>query len=445
MERDLSTLSAFHYRAFISYSHSDKPWADWLHKALETYAIPKRLVGEATPVGSIPKRLAPIFRDRDELASANDLATKVKQALTQSANLIVICSPRAATSRWVNEEVLAFKRLGRSERIFCLIIDGEPNADQAPERSAEECFVPALRHAMDAQGQLTHQPAEPIAADARPDKDGKYLAKLKLVAGLLDVGFDRLRQREQQRRARRLTAIAALAVAVTAVTSTLAVFALVSRHAAVIARQAAVVAKQAAERHQRQAEDLVGFMLGDLNEKLAQVSRLDIMQSVDNQAMAYFQSLPATDVTNVALAQRAKALEKIGAVRLDLGQLPTAQESFLASARISSRLAAAAPMDVGRQTAYARTLSYIGYTNWSQGQLDAAQRHFEAARNILQRARAHAPNDLSLQFELQSADNNIGHVLEARGQPVAAKAAYHSMLALARGLVAADPHKTAWL
>jgi hypothetical protein len=27
---------AFRYHAFISYSHQDKTWADWLHKARET-------------------------------------------------------------------------------------------------------------------------------------------------------------------------------------------------------------------------------------------------------------------------------------------------------------------------------------------------------------------------------------------------------------------------
>lgn len=97
--------TAFRYRAFISYSHQDKAWADWLHKALEIYAVPKRLVGQTTAAGVIPKRLTPIFRDRDELASAHDLDRKVNEALAQSANLIVICSPRAADSHWVNEEV----------------------------------------------------------------------------------------------------------------------------------------------------------------------------------------------------------------------------------------------------------------------------------------------------------------------------------------------------
>ena len=49
---------------------------------------------------------------------------------------------------------------------------------------------------------------EPIAADAREGKDGKNRAKLKLIAGLLGVGFDALRQRETQRRNRQLFVLA---------------------------------------------------------------------------------------------------------------------------------------------------------------------------------------------------------------------------------------------
>jgi eukaryotic-like serine/threonine-protein kinase len=432
--------AAFRYYAFISYSHQDKTWADWLHKALETYVVPKRLVGQTTAAGVIPKRLTPIFRDRDELASANDLSRKVSQALTQSANLIVICSPHSAASRWVDEEVRVWKRMGRDEHVFCLIVNGEPNASDLPGRAAEECFVPALRFQFDAAGHPTREPSEPIAADVRGGRDGKHNAKLKLIAGLLDVGFDALKQRELHRKMQRMIALTSLALVVTAVTSALALSALISRHDALVAQRKAVVAQEIAERRQKQAESLVGFMLGDLNDKLAQVQRLDIMQTVDNKAMAYFKSLPDTDVTPASLVQRAKALEKIGAVQMDLGNLTDALEALRASAAISSRLAAAAPADAARQVAYSRTLAFIGMVHWNQGQLEVTQQDFESARQALQPSLPRANNEPPVLLQLEYLSNDIGHVLEARGQPDAAENEYRDMLALTSKLVALGPN-----
>ncbi|TAN08716.1 MAG: toll/interleukin-1 receptor domain-containing protein [Rhodanobacteraceae bacterium] len=429
--------SGFVYRAFISYSHRDKAWADWLHKALEAYRVPSRLVGTHTAHGSVPRRLNPIFRDRDELASAHDLGCKVNAALAQSANLIVICSPHSAASRWVNEEVLAFKRLGRTERIFCVIVDGEPNAADKADAEIAECFVPALRFQIDAHGQPTAERAEPIAADARPGKDGKADAKLKLIAGMLDVGFDALKQREQHRKLQRMAVVTGLAVTVMAITAVLAAFALVSR-------REALIAQQAAERRQKQAEGLVNFMLGDLNDKLEQVSRLDIMQGVDDKAMAYFKSLPTADVTEEALAQRAKALEKIGTVRMDQGQLPGALAAYRASIQVSSQLAAAAPLDVTRQVAYSRTLAYIGMTYWKQGDLAAAQHEFESAQQVLRHFQGHAHADPRVLSQLEYLSNNIGHVLEARGQLASAAKAYRSALDSSEKLVAAQPQNTDW-
>ena len=63
-------------------------------------------------------------------------------------------------------------------------------------------------------------------------------------------------------------------------------------------------------------------MLGDLNDKLSQVQRLDILEATDNQAMKYFQSQPTNDVTDQALALRAKALEKIGRFAPRKGSFP---------------------------------------------------------------------------------------------------------------------------
>ena len=438
------TAARFTYRAFISYSHRDKAWADWLHKALETYRVPSRLVGTKTAHGEIPRRLNPVFRDREELSSSPELGTKINQALALSESLIVLCSPASATSRWVNEEVLAYKRMGRSARIFCLIVDGEPNATDLQGRESEECFCPALRFATDADGRPSNERTEPIAADARPGKDGKPNAKLKLIAGMLDVGFDALKQREQRRQVQRLTAIAALAVCVMAVTIVLAVFALVSRHRAVIAQHEAVVAQQAAQRRQKQAEGLVNFMLGDLNDKLNQVHHLDIMQAVDDKALAYFDSLPTADATDAALEMRVTALEKIGDVRSESGDTTNGLRAHEAASVLASKLLRRDPNSAARQVSYANSLLWIGVDDWYLGNLRHAERSFEAADDLLKKAAVVKPNDMDINNKLASAFTNTGRVLEARGEFSAAKPYYQAVLDLDTKLSQREPQKAAW-
>src|SRR5262249_30153725 len=120
------TRPMFKYRAVISYSHRDHRVAEWLHKAIENYRVPESLVGSNGRDGIIPHQIFPIFRDRDELGSSPDLSVSIREALAQSAYLIVLCSPSAARSRWVNQEITEFKRLGRADRIHALIVVGEP-------------------------------------------------------------------------------------------------------------------------------------------------------------------------------------------------------------------------------------------------------------------------------------------------------------------------------
>ena len=231
-------MSDYKYRAFISYSHADEKWAAWLHRALETYKVPKYLVGESTPMGEVPEKLGHVFRDREELASSSSLGTELTNALAASACQIVICSPNAARSHWTNEEILTFKRLGKEDRIFCLIIGGEPGSAE------QECFPPALKFQMGEDGELSDTPAEPIAADARPQGDGKQNAKLKLISGMLGVGFDALKQRDAQRRHRRMMAITAAASVGMVFMTGLAGYALIQRN----------VADQERQRAEREAE-----------------------------------------------------------------------------------------------------------------------------------------------------------------------------------------------
>lgn len=126
----------------------------------------------------------------------------------------------------MNEEIKLFKTLGRESRIFSLIVDGEPNATDARESGLKECFAPALRFRVNAEGQLTAERVEPIAADARPGRDGKRNAQLKLLAAVLDVDFDVLKQRDQERRQRQLVLVALVLSLLLIVVGSLAIFAL---------------------------------------------------------------------------------------------------------------------------------------------------------------------------------------------------------------------------
>ena len=122
--------------------------------------------------------------------------------------LVVICSPAANKSKWVGEEILAFKQMHGEGRVLAVIVDGAHFAADKPGDEDLECFPRPLRFRLGDDGKLSETPSEPIAADLRAEHDGRRLAKLKLVAGLTGLRLDDLAQREAQRRARSLAFLA---------------------------------------------------------------------------------------------------------------------------------------------------------------------------------------------------------------------------------------------
>ena len=141
---------------------------------------------------------------------------------------IVICSPDGARSKWVNEEIRTFSALGRRDRIRCLVVAGEPHSGDP----ATECLPPALFEGSD---------TEPLAADLRKGEDGKAAARLKLIAGVIGVPYDELRQREVVRRQQRLAIIAVAATVGFLLMAGLAIVALIQRN---IARERTATAEQ---------------------------------------------------------------------------------------------------------------------------------------------------------------------------------------------------------
>ncbi len=182
---------AIKYRAFLSYSHADTAAAKRVHGRLEDFHIDNDLVGRDTPVGSIPETLRPIFRDRYEFDAGGILAEQTRAALDGSAALIVLASPHAARSKYVNEELRQFKSRHPDRPVIPLIIDGEPGDPK------QECFPPALRSAVAPDGSVTNTSVDILAADLREQGDGIELALAKVVARLLGLAPDAMGHKQR--------------------------------------------------------------------------------------------------------------------------------------------------------------------------------------------------------------------------------------------------------
>lgn len=161
---------------FISYRHADnvvpgRQWATWLHQTIEAYEVPADLVGRKNDRGDIiPENIFPVFRDEEELPADAELSRPIESALVNSKFLVVLCSPQAVESRFVADEILRFKQLGKADRILAAMIEGEPNASSDTSEDSRECFPEPLRHTLGEDLKLSPEAAEPIAADFRlPD------------------------------------------------------------------------------------------------------------------------------------------------------------------------------------------------------------------------------------------------------------------------------------
>lgn len=188
-------MEKYVYDAFISYSHRDLNWARWLQRRLEGFRIPRDLC----ELGKERRHLR-VFRDQTDLAGV-ELQLALQKELRASRFLIVICSPASAASPWVNDEVSFFRSLGREEQIIPFIVAGEPESDD----EALECYPPALRSDKD---------KHPLGANV--GEIGKNKAFLKVMAILLDLRFNRLVDRDKQRRRRTVMIAGGITAAVAA-------------------------------------------------------------------------------------------------------------------------------------------------------------------------------------------------------------------------------------
>lgn len=385
------------YFAFLSYSHKDDELAEWLHAELEQFRVPSQLVGKITEHGVIPRRLTPVFRDRQELGAATDLGEEIEQALAGSTFLIVLCSPSAAASRWTNAEIAAFKKGRPDGCVLAAIASGEPFASEIEGHEGEECFPPALRQRYDRLGRPTGKRAEPLAADLREEHGGRRTGFLRLVAGMLGVGLDELVQRETTRRQRRLGYLAAASLSGMALTSLLAI--------------TAIQARDEARDQRRQAEGLVAFMLGDLKDKLEPIGKLDALDGVGARVLEYYRGQDAGELSDEALMQRSRALSLTAQVAYLRGDFTTAQKLYAEAHEGTAEAVERDSSDARRLFDHAQNVFYLAQIADKAGDVANAERGFREYRELAKSMTALQPDNLQWRMEAQYADVNLGVIL----------------------------------
>ena len=118
----------FDYDVFFSYRHSqlDSAITQKLLDLAEDYRLPASLRAE----GMHGVRRA--FRDTEELALSRILSETIDKALHSTDCLVVVCSTDTPSSEWVDREVLTFIELGRADRVFPILITGDPETSFPP-------------------------------------------------------------------------------------------------------------------------------------------------------------------------------------------------------------------------------------------------------------------------------------------------------------------------
>jgi tetratricopeptide (TPR) repeat protein len=460
------------YRAFLSYSHADTGTALRVHRRLEGFHIDKDLVDRVTLTGAIPKALRPIFRDRNDFNAGASLGTETGTTLDQSAALILLASPRAAHSNYVNEEVRLFKMRHPDRPVIPLIIGGEPGGGD------KECFPPALCFAIGPDGEITDTPADVLAADLREKGDGFDLALAKVVARLLGLAPDDVYRRAERERRRQNRLHGAVAAAMFALAIAGGAFywqsyqqgltlneitALVDKYSVVTPAQAGPEFKRSltqaitaiAEgavtdpRYAKALELLKAGKPADAEPLLKAVAddkgaRAD--QNARGAAAAYRNLASITAVSEPGRARdyyaRAAQLDpsdiegmfENGWFQEDAGQLDAAQTAYLGVIAIAK---------AGTDDRYLFWAQLgIGDIQKQRGKLDMAFATYQGAQALAEQSAKSDPGDAEWQRVLSVSYAKVGDMRVAQGNLPAALSSFQAGLTISQRLATSDPGNT---
>jgi len=178
------------FDAFISYSRVDRVFSELLEQSLEGFKPPPDL--------AVPQHPLKVFRDVSDL-TGNQYFRAIESQLRASSKMIVVCTPDARRSDFVEDELRRFIEARGALHVIPILLGGVPNNEASADQAELMAFPRALTDALEF----------PLAIDYRgwsPSStvdDGVHRAAwYTLLADLYGVTRDQIEARDAVRRAR---------------------------------------------------------------------------------------------------------------------------------------------------------------------------------------------------------------------------------------------------
>ncbi|MFG1604947.1 TIR domain-containing protein [Actinoplanes sp. NPDC049265] len=403
------------FNGFISYSHAaDGRLAPAVQRGLHRLAKPWHR-----------RRALWIFRDQTGLSVTPGLWTSIQKALDNSEYFVLMASPEAARSPWVNREIEHWVANKPLERILPVVTDGEWRWDPAArDFDPESNSVPPALRGVFAE--------EPLYLDLRWARDDQHLslrhsrfrdAIAQLAAPMHGVSKDDLEGEDvrQHRRGRRLRLSAA---------ASLVVLTLLATATGLSAMQNAARANASAVEARRQQQEATA-QRGHAARFADEAQRQEELVH-EKEARVRSAAAEAVRQEQAAKAQKALADKASGEVKVQLDKAGKAADQARRQQALAERQAKLADESATAMHAQEKRAKEMEQLAREQEKA-AGEAGAEAAK---QRAIAEEQQKLAAQArEMAAAQEAIAREQEKKAKEAAAEAERQQRVAISRRLV----------
>jgi tetratricopeptide (TPR) repeat protein/tRNA A-37 threonylcarbamoyl transferase component Bud32 len=207
-------------------------------------------------------------------------------------------------------------------------------------------------------------------------------------------------------------------------------------------RNAAIAARDEAQQRRGQAENLIGFMVGDLRAKLTAVGRLEILDNVGKEALKYFASVPSATLTDEELFRRSQALHQLGQVLQARNDTAAALKAYEDSLEQATEVVRRQPDNAEWQLGLGTSHFYVGDVKMRSGDLKTALGHFRAYQLIAEKLVAKDPTNVTYRLEQSYGHSNVAAILQRQGDLQGAREELLKTTRLELALAAQKPDDT---